>query len=272
MSDSSTTGNNLPGPEQTRQVPSKTLQGQVALVTGGSRGIGKAIALELGQRGATVVINYLKNHDAAKSAIDELETHGIVCTRIKAHVGDEAAVEAMVSKIEAQFGHLDILVNNAASGVMRPASELTAKHWDWTLGINARGPWLLSVAAARLMPKGGRIINLSSPGATRVLPAYFAVGVSKAAIEAVTRYLAVELGAKGISVNTVSAGFVMTDAIDAFPDELGVKEIAMRQTPAGRVITPADVSNVVAMLCGTDADMIRGQVIVVDGGETLLHR
>ena len=265
MNDSSSTVNDLQG-------RASSLQGKIALVTGGSRGIGKAIALELGQRGATVIINYLKNHDAAKTAIEELEALGIECTRIKAHVGDEAAIEALVNKVEDQFGRLDILVNNAASGVMLPASELTAKHWDWTMGINARGPWLLSVAAARLMPQGGRIINLSSPGANRVLPAYFAVGVSKAAIEAVTRYLAVELGAKGISVNTVSAGFVMTDAIDAFPDELGVREIATRPTPAGRVLTPADVSNVVAMLCGDDADMIRGQVIVVDGGETLLHR
>jgi enoyl-[acyl-carrier protein] reductase III len=228
--------------------------------------------MELGRRGATVVVNYLKNHAAARAIVEELEAQGITCARIKAHVGDEAAVEALVGKVEKQFGRVDILVNNAASGVMRPASELAAKHWDWTMDINARGPWLLSVAVARLMPEGGRIINLSSPGANRVLPAYFAVGVSKAAIEAVTRYLAVELGAKGIAVNTVSAGYVMTDAIDAFPDELGVKEIASRPTPAGRVITPDDVSKVVAMLCGSDAEMIRGQVIVVDGGETLRQR
>ena len=250
----------------------KNLAGKVALVTGGSRGIGKAIALELGQRGATVVINYLKNHEAAKSTVEELEALGIQATRIKAHIGDEAAVESLVGKIESQFGRLDILVNNAASGVMRSAQELSAKHWDWTMDINARGPWLLSVAAARLMPEGSRIINLSSPGSTKVLPAYFAVGVSKAAIEAVTRYLAIELGEKGIAVNTVSAGFVMTDAIDAFPDELGVKEIASRDTPAGRPILPTDVSKVVAMLCGTDAEMIRGQVIMVDGGETLRHQ
>lgn len=244
----------------------------MALVTGGSRGIGRAIALELGRRGATVVINYLKNHSAAKAAIEELESHGITCTRIRAHVGDQDAVEALVGKVEEQFGRLDILVNNAASGVMRSAAELEARHWDWTMDINARGPWMLSIAASRLMSEGSRIINLSSPGANRVLPAYFAVGVSKAAIEAVTRYLAVELGPKGIAVNTVSAGFVMTDAIDAFPDELGVRDIAARITPAGRVITAPDVSNVVAMLCSTDADMIRGQVIVVDGGETLRHR
>ena len=251
---------------------SNDLSGKIALVTGGSRGIGKAIASELGKRGATVIINYLKNHSAAQATVDELEAAGVTATRIKAHVGDEAAVKSLVGKIEEEFGHLDILVNNAASGVMRPAAELSAKHWDWTLNINARGPWMLAVAASRLMPEGSRIINLSSPGSTRVLPAYFAVGVSKAALEAVTRYLAVELGSKDIAVNTVSAGFVMTDAIDVFPDELGVKDIASRPTPAGRVIVPEDVAQVVAMMCGADSSMIRGQVIMVDGGETLRHQ
>jgi enoyl-[acyl-carrier protein] reductase III len=251
---------------------SNDLSGKIALVTGGSRGIGKAIATEIGKRGATVIINYLKNHSAAQATVDELEAAGVTATRIKAHIGDEAAVESLVNKIEEEHGRLDILVNNAASGVMRPAAELSAKHWDWTMNINARGPWMLAVAASRLMPEGSRIINLSSPGSTQVLPAYFAVGVSKAALEAVTRYLAVELGPKGIAVNTVSAGFVMTDAIDAFPDELGVKNIASRPTPAGRVIVPEDVAKVVAMMCGVDSEMIRGQVIMVDGGETLRHQ
>ncbi len=250
---------------------SQNLSGKIALVTGGSRGIGKSIALELGRRGATVIINYLKNHEAAKTTVEELKLQGIKTTRIKAHVGEEEAIDSLISKIEDQFGQLDILVNNAASGVMRPTTELSVKHWDWTMNINARGPWMLSVAASRLMPDGGRIINISSPGSTWVLPAYFAVGVSKAAIEAVTRYLAVELGPKGIAVNTVSPGFVMTEALNAFPDQLGIRDIASRPTPAGRTITPEDVSNVVAMLCSADAEMIRGQVIVVDGGETLRH-
>ena len=250
---------------------SQNLSGKIALVTGGSRGIGKSIASELGRRGATVIINYLKNHEAAKTTVEELKLQGIKTTRIKAHVGQEAGIDSLVSKIENEFGQLDILVNNAASGVMRPTTELSVKHWDWTMNINARGPWMLSVAASRLMPDGGRIINISSPGSTWVLPAYFAVGVSKAAIEAVTRYLAVELGPKGIAVNTVSPGFVMTEALNAFPDQLGIRDIASRPTPAGRTITPEDVSNVVAMLCSSDAEMIRGQVIVVDGGETLRH-
>ena len=122
------------------------------------------------------------------------------------------------------------------------------------------------------MPDGARVVNISSPGSGRVLPSYFAVGVSKAALEAITRYLAIDFAPKGISVNAVSAGFVETDALDAFPDELGIKEVASRSTPAGRAVTPEDVAKVVAMLCSPDAEMIRGQVIVVDGGEMLVHR
>jgi enoyl-[acyl-carrier protein] reductase III len=248
------------------------LHGKVALVTGASRGIGRAIALELARRGADIAFNYLKNHTAARETEHQVTAVGVRCLKVRAHVGEPDAIDSLVTAVRDEFGRLDILVNNAASGVMRPASELEPKHWDWTIGINARGPWLLAVRAAALMTDGGRIVNISSPGATRVLPAYFAVGVSKAAIDAVTRSLAIELGPKGIAVNTVSAGFVMTDALEAFPDELGVKEIAARPTPAGRAVTAQDVANVVAMVCGPDADMIRGQVILVDGGETLLHQ
>ncbi len=257
----------MPDPAQTDQ-----FDGQVALVTGGSRGIGKAICLELARRGASIAFNYLKNHDAAKEAEAEISAVGVECLRVRAHVGDEEAVQGLIEQVHEHFGRLDILVNNAASGVMRPAMELSPKHWDWTMDINARGPWLAGREAAKVMGDGGRIINISSPGSRMVLPSYFAVGVSKAALEAVTRYLAIELAPQGIAVNGVSAGYVQTDALDAFPDELGVKELAGRDTPAGRPVTPEDVANVVAMLCGSDAEMIRGQVVTVDGGETAYHR
>lgn len=250
----------------------KEFSDKVALVTGGSRGIGRAIALELARRGADIAFNYLKDHTAAREAEAAVQALGVNCLRLRAHVGDVEGVESLFKQVEERFGRLDILVNNAASGVMRPAADLEAKHWDWTMNINARGPWLCSVAAARLMSEGGRIVNISSPGSTRVLPNYFAVGVSKAALEAVTRYLAVELAPRGIAVNTVSAGFVLTGALDVFPEELGVKALASRPTPAGRPVTPEDVANVVAFLCGKDAEMVRGQVIVVDGGETIAFR
>jgi enoyl-[acyl-carrier protein] reductase III len=250
----------------------KPFKGQVALVTGASRGIGKAIALELAERGASIAFNYLKNHTAARATEEEIAAKGVECFRLRAHVGDEEAVKSLIEQVTGRFGRIDIVVNNAASGVMRPSTELDPKHWDWTMDINARGPWLVAREAAKAMKPGGRVINLSSPGSRMVLPSYFAVGVSKAALEAVTRYMAVELAAQGISVNGVSAGYVKTDALDAFPDELGVKELAERATPAGRPVTPQDVAKVVAMLCGPDAGMIRGQIITVDGGETIYHR
>ena len=249
-----------------------SLKGKVALVTGGSRGIGKAICLELASRGVDVAFNYFRNHDAARAAEAEINGKGVRCLRVRAHLGEPETISQLIAKVVSELGKLDILVNNAASGVMRPATELEPKHWDWTLDINARAPWLCAVEAAKVMPAGGRIINISSPGSTRVLPDYFAVGVSKAALESVTRYLAVELAPKQIAVNAVSASFVQTEALEAFPDSAAIKQVASRPTPAGRPVTPEDVSKVVAWLCTDDAWMIRGQTILIDGGETISYR
>ena len=242
--------------------------GKIALVTGGSRGIGKEIALELASRGVHIAFNYLRGHSTSADTQQEIEATGVRCLRIKAHLGDPDRIRAMFAEVEATFGRLDILVNNAASGVQRPASDLEVKHWDWTMDINARAPWLCAIEAARLMKDGGSIVNLTSRGSQKVLPYYFSVGTSKAALEAVTRYLAVELGPKGISVNAVSGGYVQTGAVDTFPnrDEMLAQGA---ETAAGRMLTGKDIAKVVAFLCSPDAAMIRGQVIVVDGGLAL---
>ena len=250
----------------------RQLAGKTAVVTGASRGIGKAIALELANRGADLAFNYLRNHSAARSTEQDAEALGASVLRHRANLADPDAVAQFAQAVTDRFSSVDILVNNAASGVMRPSTDLEPKHWDWTLGTNAMGPWLLTAALADSMPEGGRVINISSPGSGRVFPAYFAVGVSKAALEAVTRYMAVDLAPRGISVNAVSASFVQTDALNAFPDELEVRAAADRPTPAGRTVSPQDVANVVAMLCGPEAEMIRGQTIIVDGGEMLIYR
>ncbi len=252
--------------------PQNALSGKTALVTGGSRGIGRAICLELAARGADICFNYLRNHAAARSVEGELTDLGVQALRHRANLADETAIEGFVDAAIERFGKIDILVNNAASGVMRSSQELSEKHWDWTQSINAKAPWRLATIASEHMPSGSRIINISSPGSNHVLPQYFAVGVSKATLEAVTRYMAIDLGAKDIAVNAVSASFVETDALDAFPEELGIRDVALRPTPAGRTVTPEDVAKVVAMLCSPDAEMIRGQVIMVDGGEMLMHR
>ena len=244
------------------------LKGRVALVTGGSRGIGRSIALELARRGADIAFNYLRSHAAATATQHDIEVLGVRCLRIRAHLGDGAKIKQLFARVEREFGRLDILVNNAASGVQRPATELEEKHWDWTMNINARAPWLCTVEASRLMSGGGSIVNITSLGSQRVLPYYFSVGTSKAALEAITRYLAVELAPKGITVNAVSGGYVETGALDHFPnrDEMMA---AGAQTPAGRMVTPEDIAHVVAFLCTEEARMIRGQVIVVDGGASL---
>ena len=246
--------------------------GKVALVTGGSRGIGRAIAMEFARRGADVAFNYFRNHAAAHEAEEAIAGLGGRCLRVRAHLGDPDAINALFEKVAAEFGRLDILVNNAASGVMRSAADLEERHWDWTLDINARAPWKCSIAAADLMTDGGSIVNMTSPGSTSVLPDYFVVGVSKAALEALTRYLAIELAPRGIAVNAVSASIVRTDAVDAFPEGSPAYDMVERPTPAGRVVTPEDVARVVAFLCGEDARMIRGQVLLVDGGEMLIRR
>ncbi|MFW6195334.1 MAG: enoyl-[acyl-carrier-protein] reductase FabL [Chloroflexota bacterium] len=248
------------------------MAGKVALVTGGSRGIGRAIALELASRGAEIAFNYMRNHGAARETAERIQEHGVRCLRARAHLGDAQAIDGLFQRVADEFGRLDILVNNAASGVMRPAAELEERHWDWTMDINAKAPWRCAIAASRVMTEGGSIVNMTSPGSGRVLPDYFAVGVSKAALESLTRYLAIELSALGIAVNAVSAGFIQTDALDAFPEGSNAREMAQRPTPAGRAVAPEDVARAVAFLCSEDARMIRGQVLLVDGGETLIHR
>lgn len=245
-----------------------TFKGKVALVTGGSRGIGKAIALEMARRGADIAFNYLRGHDAATETQREIEDLGVRCLRMKAHLGEKARIEEMFALVKDEYGRLDFLVNNAASGVQRSAAELDEKHWDWTIGINAKAPWLCAIEASKLMVDGGAIVNLTSEGSRRVLPNYFSVGTSKAALEAVTRYLAVELAPAGIRVNAVSGGYVETRALDHFPNREEMLE-AGRLTPAGRMVSSDDLAKVVVFLCGDDAQMIRGQVIVVDGGATL---
>lgn len=246
-----------------------SFSGKAALITGGSRGIGKAIALEFARRGADIAFNYIRSHDAASETQREIEALGVQCLRVRAHLGDSERINDMFAQVADRYGKLDILVNNAASGVQRSATELQEKHWDWTLNINAKAPWLCAVQAARLMPEGGSIVNITSQGSQKVLPYYFSVGTSKAALESLTRYLAVELAPQGIAVNAVSGGYVRTGALDHFPNR-GDMLAAGENTPAGRMVSGEDIARVAAFLCTPDAAMIRGQVIVVDGGYTLL--
>ena len=226
------------------------------------------MALELAGRGADIAFNYFRSHEAAAATEKEIRALGVECIRVRAHLGDPGKISELFSRVTESFGRLDILVNNAASGVQRSLEELEEKHWDWTMAVNARAPWLCAKEAVKLMGDGGHIVNITSEGSRSVLPYYFSVGTSKAALEAATRYMAVELAPRGIAVNAVSGGYVETDALEHFPNREEMRASG-RRTPAGRMVTSEDIARVVAFLCTEDASMIRGQVIVVDGGATL---
>jgi enoyl-[acyl-carrier protein] reductase III len=225
-------------------------QGASVLVTGGSRGIGREVALRFADEGASrVAVGYLRNDRAAEAVAGEL----------RERVADEVAA----------LGRLDALVHSAATGVIRPALETEDKHWDWTLNANARALLSLARAVVPAMQNGAAIVAISSLGSVRVLENYALVGTSKAALESVVRYLAVELAPQGIRVNAVSGGIVDTEALDHFPNREQMLHDARSRTPAGRMVEASDLADAVLFLCGPHSKMICGQTIVVDGGFSL---
>ncbi len=247
---------------------------KIALVTGSGRGIGRAIALHFASLGADVVINFFRNRAPAEETARQVEALGRRALLVKADVGDLDDLEHLFVETEKSFGGLDFFIHNAASGYNRPALEQKPKGWDWTMNINARSLLFAAQKAVPLMEKrgGGAIVSISSGGSTRVLPDYVVVGASKAALEAVTRYLGVELVHKNIVVNAVSPGVVETEALSHFASMQSKENILQKfieKVPAGRLISPEDVAGVVAFLCSPAARMIIGQTIVVDGGYTL---
>ncbi len=235
------------------------------LVTGGSRGIGRAIALRFARDGARrVAIGYLRNDRAAEETAAEIEATGAEAVLIRGNVTSARVLDEV-----AELGPLEALVHNAATGVIRPALEVDDKHWDWTLNANARALLQLTRAAAPNLGAGSSIVAISSLGAQRVLENYVLVGTSKAALEALVRYLAVELAPRGVRVNAVSGGVVDTGALDHFPNREQMLA-GGAANPVGRLVSPEDIAGVVAFLCSPDAEMIRGQTLIVDGGYSLL--
>ncbi|WP_050181713.1 enoyl-[acyl-carrier-protein] reductase FabL [Domibacillus robiginosus] len=245
---------------------------KTALVTGSSRGIGKAIAIALAKQGYDIVINYARSKTAADETAKEIEALGRRALVVKANVGDTTKIKAMFEIIRQEFGRLDLFINNAASGVQRPIMELEEKHWDWTMDINSKALLFCAQEAAALMEKngGGSIISISSLGSIRYLKNYTAVGVSKAAVEALTRYLSVELASKNIVVNAVSGGAIDTEALKHFSNRNEILADARENTPAGRIVEIDDIVQTVLFLASPGAFMIRGQTIIVDGGRSLL--
>jgi enoyl-[acyl-carrier protein] reductase III len=250
-------------------------ENKVVLVSGSGRGIGAAIALHFARLGADVVVNYFRNREPAEQTSASIRQLGCKALLVKANMGEPADIDRLFETIAKEFHGLDFYIHNAASGYNRPVMQQRLKGWDWTMNINARSLLFAAQRAAPLMEQrgGGVIVTISSPGAGRVLPDYVVVGASKAAIEAITRYLAVELAPRNIVVNAVSPGMVLTEALQHFEmvrTDVHLAEKATHITPAGRLVTPQDIANVVAFLCSPEASMIRGQVIAVDGGASLL--
>ena len=199
-------------------------ENKIALITGSGRGIGRSIAIQLASEGADVVVNFFRNRVPAEETAQVIRELGRKALVVKANVGDLDELAGLFDLIERNFGGLDLFVSNAASGYNRPVLEQKPKGWEWTMNINARALLFGAQMAAPLMQKrgGGSIVSISSPGSDKVLPGYIVVGASKAAIESLTRYLAVELAPLGINVNAVSPGLVETDALlhfDAMQDD-----------------------------------------------------
>lgn len=253
-------------------MPYPELQGKTALITGASRGFGRAIALRLAQEGVQIVVNYRRSRSEAEETAAAIEAHGARAVVIRANMAEEGELERLVAEGLAELGRIDIFVHNAAFGQLGPLLDVKARHWETTLQVCAK---TLLQAAQALAPSmqangGGVLLSITSDGGQRVLPGYGAVGPAKAAMESLTRYLAVELGGLGIRVNGLHAGLVDTPSFRAIPGSERLLELAVERTPAGRGITAQDAANVAAFLCSDEAAMIRGQFIVVDGGLSLL--
>jgi enoyl-[acyl-carrier protein] reductase III len=242
-----------------------------ALVTGGSRGIGRACALALAEGGADVAISYVENGDAAEATAAEIRAKG---RRALVLQGDAASAEANVEVVDravAELGPLRYLVCNAANGTFATVDDLTAEDWDRTMAAHARALLLLAQRGSLSMRSngGGAIVAISSLGARRVYDAYAAFGTAKAAIETLVRYLAVELGPHGIRTNCVAGGVVVTDLFRAIPEWESIAAASAERSPLRCVLDPEDIAEAVVFLLSGAARRITGQTLVVDAGFTL---
>jgi enoyl-[acyl-carrier protein] reductase III len=242
------------------------IDGQTVLVTGGTRGIGRAISLQLARAGGRVVANYARHDEAARALVDMAASESLAIETLR---GDLASAKGMVAVQErlAQLpaGELSI-VHAAATGVHRPIDALSLRHWDFTMALNVRAFFELMQTLRPALGAGSAVVTISSAGAVRTVPSYAAIGSSKGALESLSRHFAVEMAPLGIRVNIVSPGSVRTEAWDAFPD----KEQRMSRTPLGRLVTPDEVALLTRFLVSPASQGVVGQTLVIDGGTRIV--
>ena len=246
------------------------LKGKVAFVSGGTRGIGLAIAQGLAEKGADVVINYFRSRQSAHEAVEKIKAHGVDCYAHRANMGNHDQIPALFEGIKERFGKLDILVSNAALGLYTSMLEIDDKAWDLSMHTNARAFLHCVQLGSPIMPDHSRIVALSSLGSIRYIPGYASIGVSKAAIENMVKYMAIEMAPRRISVNCVSGGFIDTNALKVFPNYEQMKAEVSQRTPFKRIGTPDEVADVVVFLCTPKASWITGHTVIVDGGYSLM--
>lgn len=249
------------------------LSGKVALVTGGSRGIGRACSQRLAESGADLIVNYVTSRSAAEEVAGEIRKQGRDVAIVKADVTQREDIDAMMGFVRREFGRLDIIVSNAATGGFRPLLSTTEANFAAAFNANTRPLIHLVQSAIDLLadrPERTKVIALSSHGSELALPMYGTIGASKAALEALVRHFALELGGRGINFNVVKAGLVETDSTRRLPDAEAVFAGRTRRGLVGqRVLEASDVADVVLFLASRLSDLVQGETVTVDGGSAL---
>ncbi len=249
----------------------KPFKNKVAFISGGSRGIGLAVAEKFAKAGCNIVFTYLRSRSDAQEAEKHLAAHHTRVISIRANMGNPEHIHMIFDTIKKEFSHLDFLLHNAATGDLKSVLNLTDAEWQRTQDINVKSLLLCTQYAVPLMHnRQGKIVAISSHGSHKCLPSYCAVGVSKAAIESLCRYLAVELAAHGINVNVILPGTTDTRSLRHIPEYEEMIQQAKKKTPMGRIGKPEDIADIIKFLCSEESRWIVGQTIIADGGFSLI--